>query len=1003
MSTNIENILSAGIHPSGRVVDTEHRGVSVLFADLVGSTEYVEELGAEGFRDLIGRFHAICNEIVRSRSGVVAQYQGDGIICYFGFPRAAENDAAHAVAAGLDICEALSALKGDIRMATRIGIASGSVMLKADGDDFGSNAVGSCINKAARLEALADVGNVLICNDTHDLIGDLFRVRGMGEYELKGFRGKQLVHKVERRRKGIMTRFEALRGRKVSPLIGRQTEMHKLNGHFAAAQSGSRRAVIVSADAGLGKSRLVDAFLHQPQLENVPRFVLQCAPEHRGTALYPVLQYLEWVAGIGRNDPNTSRHEKLKRLFLKVWQSDDAELDILLQLLSPLGAETAIDETESVPLRRGRALTLLADKIYAAVAGRRAMIVVFEDVHWIDPTSALLLEILIGKASEQSALVLALTRPESPFDDDYDLADELIRLGPLPDEQAKALARQSPGKTDLTEDQIDAVIVKSEGNPLFLEKYAEMLSNAVSNMEWQIPLTLSGLAQSKLDRLDRPARELARVGSALGRSFQPILAAQVAGLDPDDVPRLVEALVVEKLAEISDLVEGEDALTFSHALIRDAVYGSMSSDMRVDLHCGIADLFIAQGARQSVEDNVLAAHLANAGRHDEAVERYMQAALAAAGQGAAFEALAILEAGLECVAKLPEGAGRDKLELQLCAIKGPTQMVTRGPGNPSFGDTQKRAMDLVSKLGLHETMVPVIYNSALHAWATAQLDKAMCMANAISMINDEMPTDAAFMAANTMRGLIAWHQGHNDLALQALGRTVGRHDPDIHKGLYAVFLKEFGVFSLFYLGLAHTVRGDFDHGRDYADKAAVLGQKMGFPHARGFGLLAQFNTAMMRNDLETAYETSMSSLDFATRQGFPEMQAMSQFVQGWVKARRGDLDGGVSEMQGGLSFWAATGFTCWQGHFASYLARDLVQLGRLEHAEGLIGKSLDMLSVSGENQSLSPLLLAQAEVLQARGDATAQTIAQHAWQIASDQGAKLWQGMVAERFAVDTQ
>ncbi len=1003
MSTDLDTSRDGSASPPAQrgAEGTEHRGVSVLFADLVGSTERVEELGIEGYSELIRRFHAICNDIVRARGGIVAQYQGDGIICYFGFPKATENDASRAVEAALEIRNALNVTPGDNAMETRIGISSGTVMLRGDGVDFGANAVGSCINRAARLEALAPTGDIYICADTHALVGEMFHLRDMGKHSLKGFREKHEVFKVERPRTGVVTRFAALRGHKAGALVGRGKELQTLNAHYASAVDGKGKSVVLSAGAGFGKSRLVSAFLDQPELKSAARFVLQCAPEQRGTPLYPVARYLEWVAGTSFSDSEDMRHAKLKRLFKNVWRTDASQLDELLDLLSPLGTENAIDETESVPLRRGRALTLLADKILASAAGRDAMVVVFEDVHWIDPSSAMLLEILVAKTAGNAALVLLSTRPQPPFGEGLEGADELIRLDALSEEDARKLAQQALGDTDLSDEQVNVIIEKSDGVPLFLEEYADMISHAMPGTEWNIPLTLTGLVQTKLDRLDKPARDLARVGSALGRNFAPAFAAGIAGLDEDKVPDLSADLVQQKLATRNPATSaGGEGLKFTHALIRDAIYGSMSSSDRRKLHDGIANAFLSPTLRMQVADHVLAHHLARADRHAEAIDRYSMAALEAAGQGAAFEALGHLEAGAVSVEALPEGKERDRKELQICAIRGPTQMVTRGPGNPDFGATQERAMALVDTLGLHEDMVPVIYNTALHAWATAKLDRAMTIAGSIAMINDESPSDAAYMAANTMRGLIAWHQGHNDMAFEALGNTVARHNPDLHHEIYAVFLKEFGVFSLFYLGLTQAVRGERDKARAFAERASALGQQMGFPHAKGFGLLARFNIAMLCGDVDAADTFSAESLAFATRQGFPEFQAMSQLVQGWVKARRGDLQGGVAEMQGGLEFWAATGFSCWQGHFAGYLARDLIELGKIPEAETLIDTYLARIEESGENQSKPLLMLARAEAQDAKGERDATQIAQQAWSIADTQGGALWRDMIEQRFSV---
>ncbi|MDB5663869.1 hypothetical protein, partial [Cypionkella sp.] len=370
-----------------------------------------------------------------------------------------------------------------------------------------------------------------------------------------------------------------------------------------------------------------------------------------------------------------------------------------------------------------------------------------------------------------------------------------------------------------------------------------------------------------------------------------------------------------------------------------------------------------------------------------------------AGRGAAFEALAHLEAGLSCIQFLPSGPERDLRELQLLSVRGPTQMVTRGPGNPEFGATQARAMQLVDILGLHEDMVPVIYNTALHAWAVADLDRALRIADAIAMIEAKAPSDASYLAANTMQGLIAWHQGRNIVAAEWLGNTVARHDPRLHHDLYAQFLKEFGVFSLFYLGLTQSVMGNFAKAKEHADHAFALAETMGFPHAHGFGLLARFTTAMMRGDVDAADKISDESFAFAALQGFPEFLAMSQFCQGWTKARRGELEGGVAQMREGLNLWAMTGFTCWQALFAGYLSRDMIALGHLPEAEALIAHYIALIDRTGENQHRALLLLATAELQEARGQTAAAAItASKAREIARSQSAKLWLSMLNERF-----
>ncbi|MTH76891.1 ATP-binding protein [Paracoccus aestuariivivens] len=980
----------------------EHRGISVLFADLVGSTDHVEALGPEAYADLLRSFHGLCNHAIRKHNGTVAQYLGDGILVYFGYPYAGEDDAARAIDAALEIFAALSARAktASIQIQSRIGIATGSALIQTGAKDIGANAVGTCINKAARLEALAEPGTILICDDTRKLVGELFQLRQFGRHPLKGLKGEHTIFRAEKRRTGIATRFTALRGRRRHGLIGRQAEMQALGAHFEAARTGHGRGVVIVADPGIGKSSLVTEFLESGPVSAVTSFVLQCAPEQRDTPLHPIRQYLEWVAGANKHDNAAARHAKLERLFSAIWGAKGEDLTMLLDLLSPLGSGIEADRNDSVPLRRQRSFELLCRMIFQTASARGAMVVVFEDAQWLDPSSAQLLQCLLEMVPPHPALVLVTTRREPPYGGGMSGAGALIALDRLGDADARVLARSAHGTAQLSEQQFALLIEKSDGVPLYIEEYGDMLAAAgpAGIREAAVPLTIGGLVQSKFDRLDRNARRFAQAGSAIGRTFRAGLIQSIN--DGGDISAPIAMLEAQKIITQRDGADEGLELSFSHALIRDAIYASLGRDERLRLHGAIADFYLSQGGGMEVAEHVLAGHLARAGRPRDAIERFLGAALQAAGEGAAGEALAHLEAALASVDALPSGDERDLLELRIRAVQGPTQMVTGGPGNPVFGATQARAMNLLDRLDLHRSMVPVIYNTALHAWATADLARAMRISDAISGIEAESPDDASYMAAHTMRGLVAWHQGRNDLAEASLRATVERHRPELHRDLYSVFLKEFGVFSLFYLGLTKTVQGDALAGAEAARRAAVLGAQMGFPHARGFGLLAKFNTAMLRGDVEQAASGSAEARDFALRQGFPEFAAMAQFVRGWCQVRQGKPTDGIADMEAGFQNWAATGFSCWQAIFAAILGRDLVTVGRVNDAETLIARFMTNIDQSGENQARAPLLLARAELLRAlRQSDQARSVAAEALHLAKAQGAHLWADMIAESFS----
>jgi tetratricopeptide (TPR) repeat protein len=485
--------------------------------------------------------------------------------------------------------------------------------------------------------------------------------------------------------------------------------------------------------------------------------------------------------------------------------------------------------------------------------------------------------------------------------------------------------------------------------------------------------------------------KLVQAGSIAGLEFDVAVAASISGLSEGESNLAIKEL--EEAGLVAPPRNGSDQglRSFEHALIQKAIDGSMMRRQRNKLHGLLADRLLAEGGEATREDVNLAYHLARAGRPREAAEVYLAGAAASAQRGNAAEALSKLDKGLKAVDNLPEGRERDSLELRLRAIQGPTRMVTRGPGSPGFGETQSRALELLRRLRLSDQIIPVLYNSALHEWASARLDRADAYTDEISAYARDHASDGGYLAEHTMRGLVAWHRGDNALARTSLTATVERYDPDRHRDLYMVFLKEFGVFGLFYLGLAETVAGDLEAGRGRARQALELGRRVGRPHPVAFGLLAGFVTAMLRGDVEQAERFSAESLAYSGRQGFPEFVAMSRVCQGWVECRRGKRPGGIDLMSEGTEQWGATGFSTWGTLFTAMIAEEMAQAGRLESASALIYRAKERIAESGEHQFDSPVAIAEIRLASAIGDNNgAETIRARAMQVAEAQGGRLW-------------
>lgn len=959
---------------------SQHRQLTVMFADLVGSTALLEEHGPEAFSDLLRIYHNLCTEATRLQDGTVANYLGDGVISYFGYPRGTEDDPLRAVQAAWTILQNLDRLNRKLagtRLAARIGIATGRVIIQQKpGDHYGENVVGACLNKAARLQVLASANTAIVCVATRKLAGKAFDFEDLGPQDLKGFEQRETVFRLRPRRRKGLSRFEALRGERRTPLIGRDRELALLRQMMTHAARGSGGAAVLVGEPGIGKSRLIEALRHGEAPERFRYLSLQCSPAHQFSSLHPVKDYLDWVSGVNADDPRDVRRDKLRRLFQSAWQTDEEQTAVLMDVIASSGPEQEANADIGILLKRRMAFQILSKKVFSTAVPGHPLLLVFEDVHWIDPTSAEFLENLVRNAANHACTVLSTTRPEGPFAGRLSALGEIVPLLRLSDEQSVELAKATGLAAGMDDETLNVVVEKSDGVPLFVEEYASMLAENLGAQgrtggaedRRDVPLTLGGLVQNKLDRLNPHAQKVARIGATVGRVFDLQLVRSLSALGRTTFDKALSTLEAADIAHRGAGSGGQPAASFKHALVQDAVYGSLSTAERRRLHGRVADAILSDKGGRRINAEVLAEHLLAAGRNRESAEWRLAAAMAAAGEGSAAEALAHITRGLATTELLPANGERDDLELRLRAIEGPTLMVTRGPGSPAFGAAQARALELLRGRDKPDNLIPVIYNTALHDWACGRLADADRVTDEIFAILEAEPSDAAYLGAHTMRGLVAWHRGDNPTALEHLSATVARYDPTLHREFYMRFLKEFGVFGRFYLGLTHTVMGNAAEGAKHAKAALDLAKVVKRPHAYGFALLANFVTAMLRNDVPTASRYSEESIQFASQQGFPEFLAMSMICQGWAKAKRGAVDEGIHQIEEGSDLWAMTGFQNWQAYFASLLADAYVAVGRLGDANVLLDRHDERVARFGEAQFEPLLARSRATLLSAAGD-----------------------------------
>ena len=590
--------------------DAERRQLTVMFCDLVGSSALSARLDPEDLRRVIGAYHICIAEVIGQYEGIIARYMGDGVLAYFGYPQAHEDDAEQATRAGLALVDAVANLQTDIgaELQVRIGIATGTVVV---GDLIGEGAaqeqavVGETPNLAARLQTLAEPGTVLISASTHRLTGGNFEYRDLGPVTLKGW-GETLPAWRVLGTSGVESRFEAQHQTRLTPLIGRDEEIDLLLRRWRYAAQGEGCAVVLSGDPGIGKSHIARAL--QERLQAEPHITLRyfCSAHHTISALFPFISQLERAARYERSDSPAQKLAKLEALLAQ--SSADADhVAVLANLLSlPPNDRYRLPELSPQNRKEKTFAALLAQ--LDGLAARQPVLMIFEDVHWIDPTSRELLTVTLERVPRLRVLLLITARPEftPPWPGHAHVTTLLLtRLSRR--DGAALIERVTAGKT-LPEEVMNQILARTDGVPLFVEELTKtvletgllqerdghyVLNRPLPSMA--IPMTLHASLMARLDRL-APVREVAQIGAVVGREFSYELLNAVAGLP---IERLEEALGQLVRSELV-FCRGEvphAVYTFKHTLVRDAAYSGLLKSRRAEVHAAIAGPSVATRLR----------------------------------------------------------------------------------------------------------------------------------------------------------------------------------------------------------------------------------------------------------------------------------------------------------------------------------------------------------------------------------------------------------------------
>ena len=868
----------------------ERRQLTVMFCDLVGSTALAARLDPEDMRQVMAVFHRRVAEVIGDYQGVVARYMGDGVLVYFGYPQAHEDDAEQAVRAGLALVEAVANLRtgGDSPLQIRIGIATGVAVvgdLIGEGGSQEQAVVGDTPNLAARLQALAEPGTVMISASTRRVTGGQFEYRDRGPVALKGWAEPVRAWRVLRT-SGVESRFEAQHESKLMPLFGRDEELELLLRRWRSATQGEGRVVMLTGDPGIGKSHIALALQERVQAEPHINLRYFCSAHHANSALFPFVGQLERAAGFKRGESPAQKLAKLETLLVQSATDGGETIAVLANLLSlPLGNRYRLAEL-SPQNRKEKTLAALLAQL-EGLAAIQPVLMIFEDVHWIDPTSLELLTVMLDRVPQLRVLLLITGRPEfvPPWPNYAHVTTvALTRLGRA--DGAAIIKRITGGKT-LPEEVMNQILTRTDGVPLFVEELTKTVleSGVLQEQDGHyvlehplpslaIPTTLHDSLIARLDRF-APVREVAQIGAVVGRSFSYELLNAIAGIPREKLEealgQLVRSELIFRRGEIPHAV-----YTFKHVLVRDAAYSSLLKARRAHLHAAIASAF-EQRFPEIVEaqPETLAHHLTEAGLIEKAVSCWLKAGKNAVQRFANLEAIAHLQRGIEIAGHLPDSLERDRLELDLQFALGPCLIATQGPASSTAIATFARSRELCTRLGDPPEYLQVMFwlatgsvirgelpqareaTATLLGLAEARNDRPMLI-NAIrglgmillfmgSVVDARELTERtieAFSASNETDILAAraagqdagaaglalmswalWILGHVDMASAQMAAALQRADAVGHPHTQA--------YACYYASILHALRGEPAIAQRFAERCLTLSEEYGFGHWHG--------------------------------------------------------------------------------------------------------------------------------------------------------------------------
>jgi class 3 adenylate cyclase/predicted ATPase len=1009
----------------------ERRQLTVMFCDMVGSTSLSAQFDPEDLRDIIAGFRETCVRLVNHYEGFAAHYIGDGILVYFGYPNAHEDDAERAVRAALDIVQALSTAQTSERPLARghvpevrIGIATGLAVV---GDLIGPRteeraaAVGETPTLAARLQALAPPNGIVIAAATQALLRAKFEYEKLGTHEFKGISEKIQAWRVVRPSRAE-TRFAATVGPRPTALVNREEEMALVLARWREAQQGTGQVVLLAGEPGIGKSRILEEIRDRIAGDRHAQVSFQCSPYYTSTAFYPFAQALKFALGLEREGTATTPFTSLEAAVMAARGEVGRVAPLFAVLLSMSSGDRYAPLDMSPQLQKEATVAALADH-FAGLAHDLPLVIAFEDVHWIDPTSREVLDLLVEKV--ESAPILVIVTGRSEFQPSWKPQHHVttLTLKRLNRSLQQKFVERVVGARELPKEIVEEVLVKTDGVPLFIEELTKTVieSDFLTEKDGRfvlagpfhqmaIPATLTDSLMARLDRMGSFKR-IAQIGGTIGREFSYELLSAIADTPTGQIDAALDHLDHAGLIGRRGL--GPDSVyVFKHILIQDAARSSLLHSERRRLHARIASA-IAEMYPETTErePELLAHHLTEAGQSESAARAWLKAGKQAARLGGNLEAIGHLRRGLAVTQASADMPGRAELEVELRLGLGYSLIAARGYGMQEIEDSFARGLELGLRLNDEEKVLAAIRGLWMRHFIRADLAKAHDLSVELLKFARRQRAketiapaqqSAYFVEAHRSIGMTMLYRGRFPAAQHHLERAVSLHDPALRRDLAERLISP-DVLSLSYLGYIKWFVGRSDAAQQHTAAAISNAEEMRHPFTLAFALVFGAYVCQHLRDVEGTRDRAGRAMAIASKHGFLHWKHQAAILHGWALTELGDIEAGMSQMRSGLDGYDAQDSwlaSCW---FRSMLAQGHARADRpdaalraLDEAQAIARRTGDHFYLAENYRLQGDMTLAQMGLAAA---ADVEALFKRSLQVARAQNARSWELRTATSLA----